>query len=133
MEQVSHSRITVQEKGKSFTVLNPERKDYERVLVDNCQVKEGPRADWSIRKVGDRSVVVELKGRNVEHAIEQLFATVSHPNCVEHIERKNALLIICAKYPSFDTMVAKAQVRARKIGMSLRVVCRNFECTIDNL
>jgi hypothetical protein len=133
VDRIAHSRVTVSEKGKTVTFKNPHNLTFEKVRVDGCLVTEGARADWIVTKVGVASAVVELKGRDVAHAIDQLFATVDNQKCKELLERPVKLLVVCAKYPSFDTMVARAQIRARKLGMSLKVVCRTFDCEIEQL
>lgn len=133
VENISYSRVTVAEKGKQVTFLNPDRAAFQRVKVDGCIIKNGARADWIVSQEGHGSVVVELKGRDVEHAIDQVFATVSHPDCIPWLTTPTRLLIICAKYPAFDTKVAKAQLSAKRCGLSLKVVCRTFECNVSQL
>jgi hypothetical protein len=133
VEIVNDSKIKVAEKGKSVIFLNPQRVEFKRIKVDNCLVKTGSRADWIISKTGGVSVIVELKGRDVGHAIEQLFATLTHIDCTDWLNYPTKLLVICAKYPSFDTKVARAQVRARKLGTTLKIVCRSLECSIDQI
>ena len=133
VERVTHSKITVSEKGKSLTIINDSRDEYDLVNVDGCLVKDGPRADWIISKPDDVSAVVELKGRDVGHAVDQIFATLSNPRCENYLAGNVKLVIVCAKYPSFDTKVAKAQVRAKKSGASLKVICRALECRIGEL
>lgn len=133
MEEVTHSRVTISEKGKSVTFRNAARLPFRKLRVDNCLITNGARADWIITKVGVASAVVELKGRDVRHAIDQLFETIAHPESDAWLENPVKLLIICAKFPSFDTQVARAQLRAKRMGMSLKIVCRTFECDIENL
>ena len=133
MERVSHSHITVSEKGKAVTFRNDSRAAYEKVRVDDCLVTVGPRADWIVTKIGVSSVIIELKGKDVDHAVDQLFATVQNAECKKWIEKPTKMLIVCAKYPAFDTKVARAQVRDRKLGMSLKVVCRTFTCDLSEI
>lgn len=133
VEVVNHSRVVVKEKGKQVTFLNPSQEIFHRIRVDGCLVTQGPRADWIVSKDAAGSVIVELKGRDVEHAVDQLFATINHPSCTPWLTKPTKLLIICAKFPAFDTKVARAQVAARKLGMTLKVVCRTFECQIDQM
>lgn len=116
-----------------MTFLNPAGEEYCLLRVDGCAITDGPRSDFIISRVGSVSVIIELKGRDVGHAVDQLFFTVSNNNVAEYLEKRRKLLIVCAKYPSFDTKVAKAQVRAKKLGMTLRVVCRSFECDIGQM
>lgn len=133
VERISHSRITVSEKGKTVTFINDDRNTYERVRVDNCLVTSGPRADWIVTEVGVSSVIIELKGKDVDHAVDQLFSTISNTECKPWLEKSIKMLIVCAKYPSFDTKVARAQVKARKLGITLKVICRTFSCELSQL
>jgi hypothetical protein len=133
VENTRSSKITVSEKGKSVTFLNPDRKLFKKIRVDNCVVNLGPRADWIISKTNDVSVIIELKGRNVDHALEQIFATFAHKDCSEWLGLRVKLLIICAKYPSFDTKIAKAQDKARRLGTTLKIVCRSLECDVGQV
>jgi hypothetical protein len=134
IERVRHSRLMVTEKGKSVTILNPERDELIRVRVDGCLVtNQDRRADWIITHPGVGSAIIELKGRDVEHGVSQLLATIGRPDCQEFLQRPVHLLVICAKYPSFDTRVARAQVEAKKRGMNLRVICRSFESRMNGI
>ena len=132
-EIVTHSSVVVSERGKTVAFLNADQKEFCRLRVDGCAIKVGPRADYVVSKVGSISVVIELKGSDVGHAVDQLFATVANEAIAEYLEVRQRLLIVCAEYPSFDTKIAKAQVRARKGGMTLKVVCKSFECDIEQI
>lgn len=133
VERVSHSNITVHERGRRANFPNPARESYLRVRVDDCLVTAGPRADWIITKEGVGSVVLELKGRDVQHACEQVFVSLVHADCQPWLEERRALLIVCAKYPAYDTGVQRAQERARQLGVRLKVVCNQAELDLESL
>lgn len=135
VEQVKHSNVTVGDKGSKYKANfpNPGKSAFQKVHVDGCLVTEGARADWIVTKVGVGSVIVELKGKDVAHACEQLFSTLRHADCQEWLEAKRALLIVCSRVPSFDTAIAKAQVKARKAGVRLKASCGGGDFLVENL
>ncbi|MBA4757850.1 hypothetical protein [Sphingosinicella sp.] len=133
VEHVTGSNITVKEKGRRANFKNPNNASFQRVRVDDCLITEGPRADWIINKIGVGSVVIELKGKGVEYACKQLSATVIHPNVQPWLQSRKALLVMCSRYPKFDTIVAKATAAARSKGMKLFVACNDRDFVLEDL
>ena len=63
-------------------------------------------------------IVVELKGRDVPHAIEQVEAGLNHLKDIGMRELKLAALIVCTRYsshPTFTTSMQKAKNKLAKI------------------
>jgi hypothetical protein len=135
VQEVSHSNVTVGDRGSKYRANfpNPSNVKFRKAHVDGCIVTDGARADWIVSKVGVGSVIVELKGKDVAHACEQLFSTLSHADCQEWLEAKKALLVVCSRVPSFDTSIAKAQVRARKAGVRLKASCGGGNFSVEEL
>ncbi|AZI35824.1 hypothetical protein [Caenibius tardaugens] len=79
------------------------------------------------------SVIVELKGKDLDHACQQVMATIAHADCQPWLEAKRGILIVCSRYPSFDTSVAKAKVAARKRGIRLSVVCDKADTEFEKV
>jgi hypothetical protein len=111
---VTHTKVKVEENRRKATFLNPDRKRYKVTQVDNCVVTEGVRADFLVSEVGEASALVELKGKNVEHACNQLFASARHPSVTPLLEQKKGFVVVCSKWPRVDSFVLKAKDRARK-------------------
>lgn len=132
-ETVSHSKVKVEEKGKSAVFLNPAREKFVRTRVDGCVVKQSTSADFVVTQKGVGSVIVELKGTDVAHAALQIEATAkSIDGCASIDEvRPVAGLVVCARYPRFDTQVQAIQKRfAANHRAPLHVVTRNDEFSI---
>lgn len=72
------------------------------------------RCDKLVTKKGVASVLVELKGKDVAHACEQLFSSVVHENVTPLLEKNIGFMVICSRSPRFDGFVAKAKQRAAK-------------------
>jgi len=130
---VTHSNITVSEKGRRANFRNPENELYQKARVDGCLVTSGVRCDWIVTKIGVGSVLVELKGSDIAHAFDQLLATLQHVHCKCWLEKRRAMLVVCSKYPAFDTGRARREEVARKKGLRLKVVCNEADLHIEEL
>ena len=132
--RINHSKIKVEENKRKAIFNNPLNELYEVSIVDGCLVKEGIRCDSLVTKKDYSSVLIELKGANVQHACDQLFTAVSHPDVAPLIDKKVGFLVICSKFPKFDTFVRKAIDRAAKqFGSGFHVVCNQGTFDIENV
>jgi hypothetical protein len=135
-EYTTVSRVQVSERCRKATFLNPDNFQYLKVRVDNCIVENATAADWLISKEGIGDVIVELKGRNVEHAVKQINATAELWTGEGLRTGKLAALIVATQYPSANTAIQKAQQAfSKKYNGPLHVVTRNaeycFECVLS--
>lgn len=89
-EELDHQRITLRAHGRRATFLNSEGKKIRKVDVD-CWLAsaDGAKADYLVCKPGVADVIVELKGKDIHHGIEQIVATCTHwkkhPYCSERL------------------------------------------------
>lgn len=124
VEETNGSNITVKERGRRANFRNPDRHSFLKIQVDGCLLNEKyKKADWIVTKVGIGSIIIELKGKNLDQACQQLKETLDHPRCKPWLEARKAMLIVCSRYPSIDTTVQRLQLKARKQGVRLNVVC----------
>lgn len=113
VEVVSHSKVKIEENNMKIVFLNPNGEEFRKGRIDGCLVKDGIRADYFVCGCG-KSILIELKGCNVDHACKQLFAAAEHKAVKPHLTGKLGFLIICSRYPSNSTSVQLAQNRAKK-------------------
>lgn len=133
-QHVTHSRVKVEENKRKAVFLNPGNKKYSVITVDGCLITEGERSDYIVSETGNASVLVELKGRDVEHACQQLLTTVKSKEAKAVLEKKVGFLVICRKFPRFDTFVAKAKQKcAREHKAGFHVVCDQGEFDIEDV
>ena len=116
IQTVCDSKPKVEENGRKAVFLNPQRVPIKKVRVDGCLiVSDILKADYIVSKPGAVDVIVELKGKDISHARDQIVATLplwkAHPPFSEKI----AGLIICSKSPmsSSDLQLMKAKARIR--------------------
>ncbi len=87
--------ISVSENSREFKLENPAKQPIHQVQVDGCLIeKHKEKCDWlfeilpSKKSESPKQVFyIELKGKNIKHAFEQLAATIQfckqrHQNCV---------------------------------------------------
>lgn len=131
-ESVGHSRVRVQQHRQKAIFKNPARATYRISEVDGCLVRDGElRCDYLVSEAGAVSVLVELKGGDVDHACDQLLASVEHAKVKPLLEGKIGFLIVCSRYPRIDTTVQRAKQKcAAKYKAGFHVVCGRRELEI---
>lgn len=78
-EKVDHPNVKAEENGKKFIALNPNRKEVLRIKIDGCVINDNTtnKCDFLIiDPQKDNAYFIELKGKNVKHAIKQLNDTI---------------------------------------------------------
>lgn len=128
------SKIKVAENGKQAIFINHERKVFYIVRVDGSLLKNQVASDFVVSKEDVGDVVIELKGMDVDHAVEQVLATAQHWS--ENGYRNGAIagLIVCSRKPSFDTKVQRFALKfAKQFKAPLHVVARNDEYVIEKV
>jgi len=126
------TKIVVEENRRKATFINVERAWYEVTQVDGCLCHNEEAADFVVSKENVGAVVVELKGRDVPHAVQQVLATAAfwrkhRPDC-----RVLAGLIVCRARPSYSTSVQRAQAKFAKVFRGpLHIVPKNKDLCLE--
>ena len=130
-EKISYSKILLEEKRSQITFDNPDGIAVIKVAVDGCVIsKDDPslRCDYVllIPKRGNPKEVyieiyVELKGCGVNHAVDQIKATIKRLS-TNPAKLIKLCFIISTRVPKQGTDIQKLQVQFRKdFNSSLRV------------
>jgi hypothetical protein len=132
ISKVRDSKIKVHDPGtgKSAILLNPDRTQVRRIRMDGCFAPVGATAaDFVVSMPKAVDVIVELKGKNVDHAVEQIDSTWEF--WLNHAEREpNQLIgawIVCSECPKFNSKVARYRESLRARGSILLVSTHNGE------
>ena len=75
-EKINHSKISCEDKGRTFYFLNLLKKNVSRIKIDGCVPIPGLGCDYLIITWTERQHFVELKGTDVRHAVRQLVSTI---------------------------------------------------------
>lgn len=106
-QSVAHSLVKVEDHGKSVIFSNSSHEEFFKTKVDDCLVKDEISADYVVSRIGIGDLIIEFKGRDVEHALDQIMATAGLVRQCEKPRGPLAGLVVCRQYPSFDTRVQK--------------------------
>lgn len=122
--ETRESRIKFEENKRKIIFLNPGARPYKKVQVDGCAIRQGLKCD-NLLVSGDESEerYVELKGKDVMHAVEQLEATIRELG--QHAGNRHAYIICTKVLPAYDTRIQGAQKMFRKQYNSALVVKAN--------
>lgn len=132
IEQTRDSKVKVSEPGtgRAAVLLNADRAKVRRIRMDGCLAPTGQvSADWIVSKARVVDVIVELKGKNVNHAVRQIEATRNYwPRRDEYVDGQViGAWIICTEYPRASTKVARFRERLRTEGVVMIVSTHNGE------
>jgi hypothetical protein len=132
IETIRHSKVKVTDPGTARVgiLVNPDQEAVRRIKMDGCLALMGTvAADFVISKAQAVDVIVELKGKNVDHAVEQIEATLRFWSAHERHEAGQLIgaWIICSEYPRGSTKVARYRESFRARGSILLFSTRNGE------
>jgi len=127
-------KIKFEEKRRRATFLNPEKKEYTRTRFDGCVVKDAVAADWVLSKKNVGDVILELKGRNVEHAFKQVLSTARYWATHDLSSGRLSALIVCRQFPNASTKVQRAKASFNKSFKGpLHIVSHNSDFVFENV
>jgi len=132
IEAVRHSKIRLADPGtaRRALLLNPERARIRRIRMDGCFApRNSVAADFVASKPQLVDVIVELKGKNVDHAVEQVEATWRFWSGHAEHERGQPIgaWIMCSEYPKASLKVARYRESFRARGSILLISTHNGE------
>lgn len=102
MKLSKEARISCVERGKpkrKIVFKNSKRAQIQVICVDGCVPLAGNRCDNLVRAPGLRANFVELKGRNVEDAVNQIASTITQLRDFVSGDEIKAF-VICNESPS---------------------------------
>jgi hypothetical protein len=119
---IQDSKPKVEENGRKAVFLNPKREQVKIVHVDGCLIKgSARRADYIVSKPKIVDVIVELKGKGIYHARDQIMATLPLWRSQPPFSSQIAALIVCSKSPASASELQVMKAKARKHGIVLIV------------
>ena len=136
-EKTKASKIKVSENGKHATFINKEKALYHRIKVDGCMFNNETACDWLVTRHPTESVVIELKGVNVDHALNQIEVSFEKLQAAGKLTGKLGALIVCSKtsrHPSFTSKLQKMKEKlAKSYQAPLHIVTSNREYEISRV
>lgn len=130
---IDDSRIKLSDpRSTSAMFKNEGRARHTKTKIDGCVVKDTTAADWLLKKDSVGAVIVELKGSDVAHALNQIRATVKivkEHNLVRRGDRFGALVVCnCTPKPVLTKIqIAKDELGKQKIKLTVTSSTNEFQ------
>ena len=106
-------RILVLEENKRKCVFADLQNDIvTKVVGDGFQIAEGFKCDFLVLDHNANEYFVELKGKDIPHALEQLESTIKQLSSTNNILK--TAIIVTSRYPSNDTTMQRAKAFFKK-------------------
>ena len=119
------------ENKRSFRVKNSSKRYINEVRVDGCLIKSGKKCDWLYEiecQNTNEIFYVELKGKDLNHALEQILETIDYCNRVHnHNSCKKRAYIVLSRYPKEDSSIQKKKKELNKRGIKLKIATNVHE------
>jgi len=130
-------RVTVEENAAKAIFKNPDKKKFTKTQVDGCLMKNETACDWFITREDCDGVLVELKGSDVAHALDQIKASFAYLRDQNRLTLRRAGLVVCVKrpqHPAFNSKVQRVKEHLRKnYSAPLHIIVGNKELEFDRL
>ena len=105
----SEHPVKLSDSGKYALINNETRNTYEIIHFDGCEIIGSLAADFVIHHPAVGDCIVELKGSDVNHALDQVTETAKYLAHRALRRGKLAGLVISTKYPRIDTKVQRCK------------------------
>lgn len=111
-EELDHRRITVKANGRVATFLNAQKARIKKIDVD-CWLaaSKTAKADYLLSKPGVVDVIIELKGKDIDHAVEQVLATLQTWRALKLNSPRFGGLIVFTRSPQRSAMLDNLKLR----------------------
>lgn len=111
--EVSHKKIVLKEKKSQIIFYNKNQKKIKKIIVDGCVLTEGLRCDYLLIDDFGIEHFVELKGRNIKHAVEQITTTIesisSNPK-----ETKKEAFVVSSRCPLINSEIQTYKLKLKR-------------------
>lgn len=106
--------ITIKDSGEKFYLENSKRRKIVTYILDKCIIKDAQSADFFVKIDKGMNFLVELKGKDLEHAIAQIESSI--PTAKSIIEYKGDItgIVKCRQVPKAGRTVLKQREKILK-------------------
>ena len=124
-----NKKIVFQENKSKLTIVNKDEVLCDKITVDGCEITEGKRCDFLLL-IKQSECYVELKGQDVNKAIEQIETTIKKLS-VNSQKHKKRSYIIGTRIPLSSETIQNLKIQFRKkYNSTLIVKSTPYEDTI---
>ncbi len=123
IEKLVGKAIVCEEKKRKIIFYNPNRWEFLKIKVDDCQIKEGIRCDCLVI-YKDVENFIELKGSDIRHAVKQIEQSIKILGSKNCNTRKS--FIVSSRNPLSSTEIQGYQIRFKRKYKSDLIIKNNI-------
>ncbi len=127
------SIVAVEERKRKFIIRNTKRREIYQVTVDGCFPISSIKCDY-LFEVPELNKVfyVELKGSDVNHALEQLMATMQYQFfSSKHTSCEKNCIVVSSRVPQMDPSIQRLIKKCRtQFRATLIIKNQKFEISV---
>ncbi|MDM1043703.1 hypothetical protein HX004_00400 [Myroides sp. 1354] len=101
-ETDSRSKFVFRENGRKLTLINSSNEESTMIKIDGCHIQNSKACDFML-VTPNYDFYIELKGQDVNKALEQVIETIEVVGKTTKNSRK--AYVICSKVPKTDTSI----------------------------
>lgn len=127
-EKSKKKEIVFSENKSVFRARNPKQKSVCSFQIDGFLIQQGPRCDYGLWVEDSRVFLIELKGRDVDHACLQLESTYDY--FITHFAEENFEYkprIVASKVRSAPALNSRKKMFERRTGLRIIVKTKEME------
>ena len=111
VENFSGDIMTLKENKSKFIIKNAN--NLVKILVDGCAIKDGIRCDYLVKVQDKLEIFIELKGQDIEHAINQIERSIQILSSDRNNFPKQSY-VVCTRSPMQSPEIQLIQKRFKK-------------------
>ena len=131
-EKISkNSKIVLSDSGSKnkqskFRLDNQKKAKIRVVRVDDCAIKQGLRCDYLLILPDNLEIYVELKGKNVEHAVKQLESSIKQ--LTDSLSAEKLCFVASTRCPITSPQIQKLKKNFKR-NYNAKLTIKNGEIT----
>lgn len=113
-EETTARLIRLPDCGREMQAYNKGLLAVKKIRYDGCEVSNVPAVDYILRIENVVDYLFELKGKNLEHALDQIISTVERMTISGDIMDSVFAAVYCKQFPSASRGVLKRREELKK-------------------
>ena len=128
IEITKNKKIVFKENKSQIIFENQNSLKVEKIKVDGCAIKEGIKCDYMIKIAKlDLEIYIELKGKDIDHALKQLETTIKKLS-ENYLKKTKICFIISTRCPSMTAKIQNFKKKFKK-NYNARLTIKNLNCS----
>ena len=125
--------VPIRDVGRKINIVNRSNFILQIIKYDGCEVSGVEAADYLVRIPSVSDHIIELKGRNIEHALDQISSTIERLRVANELMSEIFGAVSCKQVPkSGCAILKKRESIKRKYGVDVAISSSKIHYCIES-